>query len=390
MIIHLDPELIARECKKYGIKNYCTDAWVKEYYNLASEKLKSKTVSKINQDLEKTKKAVVVLGCSYAVGQGAFDEPLLEKLKPIRDDSLGSSSWDYKKKGHSDLDLLESSKDFFCPYSNGFMDTAHMELNNSFLSQIAQMHNETHEEKKVTPINLGHAAHSNNAAVERIFRYPIDWHKCEEITVIWSYTDINRFCVPVRTGANYDIIHADYQSIWWTTEQTKPYEDQGKWPPGDNKKEFYYHYTQNVFSDQSNAWRFLQEANTLKQWIKQFSKANLVIFPAFTPVSPKMLNKEMVPDKIATNDKDFLTGTIDTLYPKHFDLGYDSFLDFCLSQENIDPDEHADYIKNGGGFGMLHKIFHGGYVSPCGHPGIKGHTELAKWLLKKGILTDYE
>jgi hypothetical protein len=63
-----------------------------------------------------------------------------------------------------------------------------------------------------------------------------------------------------------------------------------------------------------------------------------------------------------------------------------TFLNFCLEREDITREEINEYVRAGGGFGRMYKNFKGGYVTPCGHPGKKGHQELAEYLLNQGIL----
>jgi transposase-like protein len=379
MIIHLDPDKISNACKQYGIKNYCTDAWITEYRQNVDVLTRSKRVSEINKSLEKTQKAVVVLGDSYSTGQGAYDQDLLDTVMPIRDDTTGTSAWDYKKKSHEPVELLKASEQFFCAYTDNFLETGQMELSNCYLSQMHQMSDES-----FTPINLAHAGHANNASIERIFRYPIKWELCKEVTVIWCYTDIARYSVPQQKGSQYDIIYGDYKGIWMSSK-----------PPagGSEKEQFHYLFTKNVWSEETCAWRFLQEANTLKQWIKQFAKSKLVVFPAFHSVTPESLQKDIIADKIPTSDKDWQIYNINTLYPEDYidDLnGYHTFLNFCLESEDITQEEITEYVKAGGGFGRTYRQFQGGWVTPCGHPGKKGHRSLAEHLIKKGVLTDYE
>jgi hypothetical protein len=384
MIIHLDPELIARSCKKYGLKNYCTDAWIKEYRDRVDIATRCKRVTEINKSLNKNKKAVVVLGDSYSTGQGAYDQELLDMLTPIRDDSTGTTAWDYKKKGHDPVDLLRASEEFFCAYSDNFLETAQMEIKNSFLSQIVDRYNQDLilDDKPATAINLAHAGHSNNASVERLFRYPINWQICEEVTIIWCYTDISRYCVPLQKGSNYDMIHSDYKGIWLSH---KPH----PCDPEMHKEQFNYLFTKNVWSEEVCAWRFLQEANTIRQWIRQFPRCKLVVFPAFYPVSQETLQKDIISDKIPTSDKEWQIRNIQELYPGEWIdnlQGLGTFLNFCLEREDITREEINEYVRAGGGFGRMYKNFKGGYVTPCGHPGKKGHQELAEYLLNQGIL----
>lgn len=374
---------IKRFCKDLGIEDYCTPEWQEKFTKVNNLRMASKSVSQINDSLKQTKKAVVSIGCSFTHGQSAYDEELVDALAPIRDDKI--STFDYRNKGHDPLALLEMSKEFFLPLTGlepTSLETKIMETSNAYVSQLAEMLGD------YTPINLGHEANSNGAGIERIFKYPIDWHLCEEVIVIWAYTDIHRFCLPVQQKGDmlnsYDHMHRDYMTLWLRSD--KPENDE------DYKRTFDYYFTKAVWSDEVSYWRFLQDANLLRQWIRQFPKSNMFVFPAFREVSAQDVEARFVDSYSDKSDffalEEKYLRKITEMYPHEFidDLnGSITFGRLCLDQESKLTKKEKDFIENnnGIGLGMKHYVFPDNWLYPCSHPSKKGHTLLAKTLYDK-------
>ena len=371
-------------------------------------RFRAKRIDLINSDLRRTRKAIVTLGCSYAAGQGAYDQETMDILEPkISENTF--SNYDYLFKGHSKKELKNFAKitnTNFIEDSDGAgrwsgsknkyaVQTFELETSNSFVNQMCEKLDNAY-----TPVNFAHPGNGNQASINRLMTYPIDWHYCDEIVVVWCFTDPNRFDIlDDRIPFNKSLIQHDHQTIWpqfidsYDTDHEKLINGEPWW---NMQKQ----YTNTLWSENFIARNFLQAGLTLKTWCKAHN-ARLAIFPAFDPYNRKNLTNLLINTNVKrdlasrkiTNLKEhrklklgeliYAKQTIDNFpWTKVLNLnGSATFFDLCYTQDSeYDPDIGLQELVN------QKIITQEKWVFPCGHPSAKGHEFLAEKLIEHFLL----
>lgn len=373
-----------------------------EKQNNKEYRLRAKTTATINRDLKRTGKAIVALGCSYAQGHGAFDEETLKLVRPKISSTF--SNFDYMFKGHTeselqlladhyDLELIEKSE--VAEHWNGSesqyaVATHEIETANSFVNQICEKLG-----NRYTPINFGHAGNGNLASINRLFTFPIDWHLCDEIILLWCYSDPNRFdIVDDRFPFNKHLVLHDHATMWPQFQDEYDPECE-KLRQGSLWFETQRTYTQTLWSDKFSYTNFLNAGIQLSVWAKAHN-AKLVTFGAFQPCTKEdiingLLDTEVVRDPgtrqlIESKKRRILRHEIIEA-KKGIDMfpwksvfnpgGYNTFFDLAYSQE-------PDYIPGTTMHDVVNNCLESGddWIFPCGHPSAKAHTLLSDIILE--------
>jgi len=224
-------------------------------------------ISDINASLEKTKKAVVALGCSFVEGQGAIDQCLLEEYKwiPPRLGEAMEPRFENKK-------TKRSFKQYMTQYTNpdGSYDYARMELKNSFVSVLCNdLLNGSY-----TPINFGTRGCGNRATISNLFLWPeIRWDLAEEIIVVWFPSG------PERFDFIKDNLYGNRKFV-------------SMWPNPSlegsvTKARLWKSYYESLYSNKFVYLESIVHANNLINWCKVHN-ADLVVYPAFCNYNRKI------------------------------------------------------------------------------------------------------
>ena len=372
-----------------------------------SYRFRAKRLDLINQDLRRTKKAVVSLGCSFAAGQGAFEDETMDILAPLISQNT-FSNYDYLYKGHNKKDLenfasITNTKFIVDAKESGkwsgsknkyAVDTYEMETGNSFVNQMCEKLS-----NNFTPINFAHPGNGNMASINRLMSFPIDWDYCEEIIVVWCFTDPNRYDVlDDRIPFNKLIIQHDHQTMWPQFEDEYN-TDHEKLINGESWFQMQKNYTDTLWSENFIAMNFLHAGLSLKTWCKAHN-ARLAIFPAFSNYGRQDITNLLL-DRIVTRDvasRNLLTQekrklkqgelkygkqTIDNFpWTNIVNLnGSSNFFDLSYKQDTeYNPNISLQDIVNER---ILTKEK---WVLPCGHPSAKGHGFLAEKLIEHFLL----
>ena len=379
--------------------------------NIINQKrMRSRDVAMINKDIAKKRKAIVSLGCSFTQGLAAFDQPILDFLRP---QGGQASDFDYVCKAHDPKDLLNLCQEFNLDFSilgdaerdrwNGSTGSINVnsqpyEVNNAFVNRMTHLLDESW-----VPINMGNAGNGNKSAINRLFQYPIDWHLCDQILVVWCYSDLNRLDLVKDINIDHSELGHDHDTMW---PKPTPY-DPGmeKFRQGEDWHNVQYYFTRTLWSEAFNYQNFIQHGRYLDTWCKA-TGANLITLPAFADVTKSEIEHEFCLNKRHRDANKHLDDTIDIFpfaesYVEHnqkaIDLfpwdsvcepaGEKTFFHYAYSQE-------PEYGEKERGLNMWQVIDQGGtpndWIFPCGHPSGKAHHALAEWLVteseRKGFL----
>ena len=138
-----------------------------------------KQLEKINEDIDRTQKAIIGLGCSFVQGQGAFNKEIVKEYgthftelgNPLQLNKISKQEKKLLLKTYPSLAIKNNEIDFtFMEYDNAFPNVlADKELNKEYAS-----------------INLGQRGCGNRATINELYLHPeINWDKLKEIIVIY-------------------------------------------------------------------------------------------------------------------------------------------------------------------------------------------------------------
>lgn len=297
-------------------------------------------------------KLIIGIGDSFTQGQGACSKEIWEKY-----------NWDVTKVPEEDeMELLETFYD------------------NSWVHQLCKNHLTDY-----TPINLGMTGRGNRAAVKELYLHPeLKMETAKEKIVIFMLTGMERF----------DFVHKELnQHIHFKT----------MWPSdSNNSKEsgLWKEYLNHVYSERSGTIELLLNITDAQTWCKA-NNAKLILTSAFSPD----YNNEVFYKKIQgskDDPKNYLYGNIHYLealmtmvnWDNYFRPGgYPCVADYLCHLENRDDlvgiESSAKYYD----YAYSHKkMSPGGFITPCAHPTIEGHKEIAKdmydFIIKNNYLSD--
>lgn len=326
-----------------------------------------KQIPIVNASLEKTRKAIIALGCSFVQGQGAINDEIYAnyKLKDIEFAELVNFELTTKEKykllsQYSNLSIrgLGAVSD---------IDFTFMEYKNAFVNVLC----EKWFNGEYTPINFGQRGCGNRATIKELYFYPnIRWDLMDEIIVIYCPSGLERF----------DFINDSFQDHFrWKC----------MWPHFDNvessgRKLLWKGYANHLHSDRFEILEQISHVQELMLWCK-LHNARLIITPGFD----RRYTKEHFENslgKVVVRDKhgDFVG--YDTPPPdlRHVEDqvsmfpwdkmfrpdGHGTFMDLVMAQE---PDiEKTDFYFQFHGKGSPNR-----WITPCSHPSQKGHDLFA-------------
>lgn len=333
-----------------------------------------KNVNQINQDLARTRKLLIGVGCSFTEGWGAWDMELVEEYPPGHNGLMTYLTYDYETKKK----IVEKYSD--CEMMHDEIDTSKMTHRNSYINRLASHY----YGDSWTPVNLGVTACGNFSGVARLFMYGIDYDTAEEITVIFCPTGMQRFDLLNDSFHNTNLIGDDFKTLFLGLGTRKVQGDQ-HWR---NMNEGYY---RSVWSTKFEIMHTVMCFQMLASWCK-LRNARLVVVPAFD----KNYNREYFAQQLSINCfRDSQTYEIQDWEPGKFSGpgtlvdkldcvpwncffrpgGYPTFYHLALAQETkLDQNlDMVDIIKT-------KQMTPDNWITGCGHPSAKAHDLFARLL----------
>lgn len=332
-----------------------------------------KTISQINFDLKKTKKAIISLGCSFVQGVGAIDENIYRNYE--WEISPNSSTWylttEQKNKIIQDYPDVELRSD-------GISFRQH-QFNNAFVNVLCKKY----FNGEYTPINLGRTGNGNRATIKDLYFYPeISWDDMEEVIVIFCPSGLERMDFIDDTSFTIND-HARWITAWPKIV--------------DNNKgvrnKLWTGIKESLHSEKFETLEQIAHVQELLLWCK-YKNAKLVIVPAFMQ---RAYTRERFLDNLSNKVyRDNVNGLIEIKFAREkvydksierlvdmwpwqnmfFPDGAPSFADYSLQQE-FGSWEKAEYFQTFAGKGSPDL-----WLAPCTHPTKKAHAAFAKILHK--------
>jgi hypothetical protein len=303
----------------------------------------------IIEDKKAKPKILIGLGDSFTQGQGACSIELWEKY-----------NWDLDNT--SEIDNYYLSKSFY---------------ENSWVNQLCKNHLTDY-----TPINLGMTGRGNRAAVKELYLHPeLKMETAKEKIVIFMLTGMERFDF-VHKELNQ---HVHFKTMW--PSNSNDGEERGLW------KEYLNH----VYSEKSAVIELLLNITEAQTWCKA-NNAKLILTSAFsTDYNNETFYNKIRGDK--NDSKNYLYDNVRYIEMLLTSIEWDNYLrpggyscvtDYLCHLENrhdlIGVESSAKYYDYAY---SNKKMSHGGYITPCAHPSIKGHTEIAKTMYEFILKHDY-
>lgn len=323
----------------------------------------------VNNDLKRTRKAIIGIGCSFVEGQGAVNDELYEKFKWTVDElglpvkpKLTAEDKEYILKTYPRVGVFQDELDF-----------TFMEQDNAFTSVLCKKY----FEGQYTPINLGLRGHGNRASIKELYFQPIRWDLIDEIIVLYCPSGMERF--DFAKDAWTDHFH-------WTCMWPNPTDQ----PEGTARRILWDGYNKSLFSEKFAVLEQVAQAQELLTWCK-LKNAKLIITPGFDlrynkenfkkELSKKIIRKigseEFDREEKLMADELYEANRIAEMFPwqnMFFPEGQATFVDLVMKYEK--PSEKTFFYE------YFQKGSPNKWITPCSHPAAKGHDVFAKALYK--------
>jgi hypothetical protein len=303
----------------------------------------------IIRNLKPDSKVVIGIGDSFTQGQGACSEDVWEKY-----------NWDMKNVPDSDEIAVDT-----------------MFYENSWVNQLCKNHLTDY-----TPINFGMVGRGNRAAVKQLSMHPaFRFDKIKEKIVIFMLTGMERFDF-VHKNLNQ---HVHFKTMWPSDSY------QGE------EKVLWNEYLTQVYSNRSATIELILNIHEAQTWCRA-NNAKLILMSAFSTD----YNRETFYERIRgeKTEENYLYGNIHYLEELMSMVNWEVFLrpdgyscvaDFLCHLEGRDDligiessAKYYDYAYSS------KKISKSGFITPCAHPSINGHKEIARsindYIVKNDLL----
>jgi len=225
------------------------------------------SIQQINDDITRTKRAIISLGCSFVQGQGAIDESIYKNYK-WEGIKYGNPNivWDKKNthqlvKEFSDIKILH----------DGAPNFSRHEQKNAFSNVLAKKY----FEGEYASINLGRSGCGNRATIKELYFYPkINWKELTEIIVIYCPTGAERF------DFIDDIYHELNNHGRWVCAWPSILDDTGP------NKMLWQGYKEAIHSTKFEILEQISHIQELLLWCEH-KNAKLIVVPSFQKVYNK-------------------------------------------------------------------------------------------------------
>ena len=336
-------------------------------------------IDNINRSIEKNKKAIISLGCSFVQGLGAISQDIYDNYN--WQSYNGAVHWFLNEKEKNDLILKYPRIKYYPFYKSGNnYDFTFHEYDNSFVNILCKKYfNENY-----TPINLGVPGCGNRATIKELYYYPdILWDKIEEIIVIYCPSGPERFDF-INDKYSDPNSHDRWKCAWPRSNTTLSDTNDGF------KTELWNSYNNYLYSEKFSLLEQIANVQELLLWCK-YKNARLIITSAFNR-SYEITNFKNIfnQDVIRDDDTSKITGIKNTrsskkeinntinMWPWENMFkpdGCPTFMDLVLKQEFPNKWEHGVHFYDFYGKGSPGK-----WVTPCAHPSANGHAIFAQYL----------
>ena len=341
-------------------------------------------IKEINNDLKRTKRAMISFGCSFVEGQGAIDQHLYEDLGWSLEHTGVPMAAELTEK--QEKNLLKKHPDL---YKNlqGKIEWDRMEQKNAFVNVLCNKY----YGNSWTPINFGIRGKGNRASIRNLYYWPeLKLSRAKEIIVIWSPSGMERYDFVNDVFDEHNMFH----TMWPHKNQ-----DHIQGP----RKQLWDAYADAIYSEKQAILETIATAIELKNWCRVHN-AKLIITPAFDEAYNKehmisrlndviMRNGDMVQQRKFANQenptktalirkKNYYPGYSDTLtkivqqFPwedMFYPQGQTTFANLCTKQEKT-----QQHFWEYNGVGSPNH-----WITVCAHPSAKGHQLFAEELYKK-------
>jgi hypothetical protein len=293
----------------------------------------SNSITHINQDLKRTKKAIVAIGCSFVQG--------------------------------AELNIS-------CPKG---ADENEYKNSRTFVNKLCSKY----FKNSYTPINFGQEAAGNFAAISRLFLYNIPWSSLDEIIVIFMPTGMQR--LDIIKDDNTCIVGQEFKTLYPLVSE-----------PASHFTNFQLGYEKTCYSEKFEVLNAILNFQFLNSWVA-VNKAKLLVFPAFTKEYNKDYFLKSLNSSITRNKKWEVTSTTDNLITD-FDFDFlvnqvpwDKFLTIDQSKTFFDLSFKNDSCYRSD-LDILQVIdnnilLNNQWIMPRGHPSERGHDLMARKLFEK-------
>jgi hypothetical protein len=333
--------------------------------------MRKEAISQINEDIKRTKRAIISLGCSFVRGHGAIDDAIYRNYTYNATKGSCVITWDLTNarslvKEFPGIKILR----------HGDLDFYLNEEKNAFVNVLAKKY----FEGSYASINLGISGSGNRATIKELYFYPaINWKELDEIIVIYCPTGAERF----------DFIDDQYHRLndnaRWTSSWPRISKDRN---PVDL---LWQGYAEAVHSSKYEIIEQVSHIQELLLWCEH-KNAKLIIVPSFS----KHYNRENFIGSISQqiyrdNNRKIVKESeyLDSNYQSAVELadmwpwdkmfypdGHATFMDLVLKQE-FPEEETLPWFYTFAGVGSPNM-----WVTPCCHPSAKAHDLFAKYLYK--------
>lgn len=326
----------------------------------------------IKEDLKRTKKAIIAIGCSFVQGQGAVNDELYREYE-----------WNYHEGKPLTIDLTyKQRKRLLKNYSNlklngltasaSTVDFIMMEYDNAFVSVLCKKY----FNGSYTPINLGIRGCGNRASIKELYMYPeINYDNLKEIIVLYAPSGLERFDFINDQAED----HFNWKCMWPYYERMQE----------DSRLPLWKGYSQVLHSDKFEVLEQIAHAQELLTWCK-YRNAKLIITPGFDRRYNREYFEECLANQVERKNEIFVTSkkpvfgksksdktNLTDLFPWNNmfrPAGFDTFADLTISKEDKVEDKQDHYGQ------FLGKGSPDGWITPCSHPSQKAHDLFANHL----------
>lgn len=329
------------------------------------------SITEINDDILRTKRAIIGLGCSFTEAGGAIDEHIYKNYNwHIEFGKSASPIWSL-----SETDKNRLYKEFpdLIPTVGDQPNWKKHNVNRSFTNVLAKKY----FNGDYAAINLGRSGNGNRAIIKSLYFYPdILWHEIKEKIVIFCPTGVERF----------DFIN----------DSSEPMNDQNRWitiwpnevANQDFMNKLYSAFKSMIHSEKFEIIELLANVQELMLWCK-YHNAKLIITSAFSSKYTMENMRNAIGSKIhrdkdrqiiqnsITNDNSIDTNFLVNMWPWNnmfYPDGELTFMDLAVKQECPDLSTRPHWFSFGGTGSP------NGWVTPCAHPGVKTHDLFAQHL----------
>ena len=312
-------------------------------------------VQEINGDLAKTRKAMIILGCSFAEGRGAFDTPLVDEVHPKRGKHWGDCNYvnlELTPDLAKSLTVKHGIKypEIFTEHSNN------MERSNSFGVKLA-------ERLGYTPVMFARSGGGNKGSIEKLTYVPVDWDLADEKIVLFCPTDMNRIDVD-KNSLDGDMCTFNYPRNFYESIWASPHpEDPDLWNAW---------YDMVADPDRYVLSSYVKSFAQLTQWCKHYG-AQLISFAAFgKAVTLEEVKRSL---NLSSFDDEFIS---QLPWDSFVEIdGHDNFFSLAMSQETAYDDVMDDKSNMFEFVNLPEEKITCKWLMPCGHPSARAHAYLA-------------